>query len=107
MGENTAKECSNYCTAALISHTRKVMFKILQTRIQQYVKQELPDLQAGFRKGRETRNQISNILWIIKKKQENSRRTSTFASLTMTKPLTIWITTNCGKFFKRWEYQTT
>ena len=70
MGKNTAKERSNYCTAALISHTSKVMLKILQTRIQQYVKQELPDLQAGFRKGRETRDQISNILWIIKKARE-------------------------------------
>ena len=70
MDKNTAKECSNYCTAALISHTSKVMLKILQTRIQQYVKQELPDLQAGFRKGRETRDQISNILWIIKKARE-------------------------------------
>ena len=67
MGKNTAKECSNYCTAALISYASKVTLKILQTRIQQYVNWELPDLQAGFRKGRETRDQISNILWIIKK----------------------------------------
>ena len=82
----------------------KVMLKILQARLQQYVNRELPDVQAGFRKGRGTRDQISNILWIIKK--ESSRETSISALLTMSKPLTVWITTNCGKFFKRWEYQT-
>ena len=81
------------------------MLKILQVRLQQYVNLELPDIQAGFRKGRGTSDQISNIWWIIEKKQENSRKTS--ASLTMLKPLTVWITTNCGKFLKRWEYQTT
>ena len=73
------------------------MFKILQARIQQYVNHELPDVQAGFRKGRGTRDQIANICWIIKK-QENSRKTSTSALLTMPKPLTVWITINCGKF---------
>ena len=67
---------------------------------------ELPDVQAGFRKGRRTRDQIANIFWIIKKKQKNSRKTSTFALLIMPKPLTVWITINFGKFFKRWEYQT-
>ena len=102
--EGNAKECSNYRTTALISHT--VMLKILQARLQQYVNHELPDVQAGFRKGRGTRDQIANIRWIIKK-QESSRKTSLSASLTMPKPLTVWITTNCGKFFKRWEYQTT
>ena len=106
MGKNTANECSNYCTAALISHTSKVMLKILQTRIQQYVNREFLDLQAGCRKGRGTRDQIVNIRWIIEK-QENSRKTSTSASLTMLKLLTVWVTTNCGKFLKRWEYQTT
>ena len=106
MGKNTANECSNYCTAALISHTSKVMLKILQTRIQQYVNREFLDLQAGCRKGRGTRDQIVNIRWIIEK-QENSRKTSTSASLTMIKLLTVWVTTNCGKFLKRWEYQTT
>ena len=100
-----AKECSNYCTIALISHTSKVTLKILQGRLQQYLKRELPDVQAGFRKGRGTRDQIANICWIIYK-QENSRKTSTSASLTMLKSLTVWITTNCGKFLKRWEYQT-
>ena len=99
-----AKECSNYHTIALISHASKVMLKILQARLQQYVNYELPDVQAGFRKGRGTRDQIANIHWIIKK-QESTRITSTSALLTTRKPLTVWITTNCGKFFKRWEYQ--
>ena len=66
---------------------------------------ELPDVQAGFRKGRGTRDQIANMRWIIEK--ESSRKTSTSALLITPKPLTVWITTNCGKFFKRWEYQTT
>ena len=102
-----AKECSNYCTIALISHVSKVMLKILQARLQQYMNHELPDAQAGFRKVRGTRDQIANICWIIKKKQENSRKTSTSASLTTPKPLTVWITINWGKFFKKWKYQTT
>ena len=91
---------------ALISHTSKVMLKILQARIQQYMNHELPDVQAGFRKGRGTRNQIANIRWIIKK-QESSRKTFISALLTIPKPLTMWITINCGKFWKRWQYQTT
>ena len=68
--KGNAKEWSNYCTIALISHTSKVMFKILQARLQQYVNHELPDFQAGFRKGRGTRDQIANILWIIEKARE-------------------------------------
>ena len=68
--KGNAKECSNYLTIALISHASKVMFKILQARLQQYIKQELPDIQAGFRKGRRTRDQIANIHWIIKKVRE-------------------------------------
>jgi len=80
------------------------MLKILQARLQQYVNQEFPDVQAGFRKGRGTRDQHSLD---HRKKQESSRKTSTFASLTTLKPLNMWITTNCGKFFKRWDYQTT
>ena len=79
------------------------MLKILQDRLQQYVNRELPDVQAGFRKGRGTRDQIANIHWIIKKAREFQKK-STSALLTMPKPLTVWITTNCGKFFKRWEY---
>ena len=67
---------------------------------------ELPDVQAGFRKGREIRDQIANIRWIIKKARE-FQNTSISALLTMPKPLTVQITTNCGKFFKKWEYQTT
>ena len=68
--KGNAKECSNYCTIALISHTSKVMLKSLQVRLQQYVNCELPDVQAGFRKGRGTRDQIANIRWIIKKARE-------------------------------------
>ena len=91
------KECSNYRTIALISHATKVMLKIPQARLQQYMNQELPDVQAGFRKGRGTRDQIANICWIIKM-QESSRKTSIAALLTMSKPSTVWITINCGKF---------
>ena len=82
---------------ALISHASKVMLKILQARLQQYKNGELPDVQAGFRKGRGTRDQIANICWIIKK-EESPRKTSISALLTMPKPLTVWITINCGKF---------
>ena len=105
--KGNAKECSNYHTLALTSHASKIMLKILQARLQQYVKRELPDVQAGFRKGRGTRDQIANICWIIEKAREFQKNTSTSALLSMPKSLTVWITTNCGKFFKRWEYQTT
>ena len=81
------------------------MLKILQARLQQYVNCELPDVQADFRKGRGTRDQIANICWIIKNARE-FQKTSVSALLTMPKPLTVWITTNCGKFLKRWKYQT-
>ena len=102
----SAKECSNYSTVALILHASKVTLKILQARFQQYVNYELPDVQGVFEKGTGARDQIANIHWIIKL-QESSRKTSTFALWTTPKPLTIRITTNCGKFLKRWEYQTT
>ena len=105
--KGNAKECLNYCTIALISHSSKAVFKILQARLQQYVKQELPDVQAGFRKGRGTRDQIANICWIIEKAGEFQKKTSIAVLLTMPKPLTVWITINCGKFLKIWEYQTT
>ena len=82
------------------------MLKILQDRLQQYVNHELPDVQVGFRKGRGTRDQIANIRWIIKN-QGSSRKTSIYVLLTMPKPLTVWITINCGKVLKRWEYQIT
>ena len=91
------------CTIALISDASNVMLKIIQARLQQYVNCELPDVQAGFRKDRGTKVQISNTGSL--KKQENSRKT--FTLFTIPKPLTVWTTTNCGKFFKRWEYQTT
>ena len=81
------------------------MLKILQVRFQHYVNRELPDVQAEFRKGRGTRDQIANIHWIMEKARE-IQKTSTSASLTTLKSLTAWITTNCGKFFKRREYQT-
>ena len=104
--KGNAKECSNYHAIALISHASKVMLKILQARLQQYVNCELPDVQAGFRKCRGTRHQIAIIAGSLKK-QESSRKTSISALLTMPKPLIVWITRNCGKFSKRWEYQTT
>ena len=88
------------------SHASKVMLKILQARLQQYTSQEIPDVQAGFRKGRGTRDQIANSSWVIEK-QENFRKTYTSASLTILKPLTVWITANCWKFLKRWDYQIT
>ena len=71
--KGNAKECSNYCTVALISHASKVMLKILQARLQQYMNRELPDVQASFKKGRGTRNQIADICWIIKKAREFQR----------------------------------
>ena len=104
--KGNAKECSNYCTFVLISYSSKVMLKILQARLQQYLSCEIPDVQAGFRKDRRTRNQIANIRWIIKKAREFQKNIYT-SLLTMSKPLTVWVTTNCGKFWKRWEYQTT
>ena len=82
------------------------MLKILQARLQQYVNCELPDVQAGFRKGRGTRDQIANLCWIIKKAREFQKNIY-FCFIDYAKPLTAWITINCGKFFKRWEYQTT
>ena len=93
-----AKECLNYCTIALISHTSKVMLQILQARLQQYMKRELPDVQAGFRKGRGIRNQIANIHCIIEKAREFQKNIYFCILLTMPKPLTLWITINCGKF---------
>ena len=153
--KDNAKECSNYRTSALISHASKVKLKTLQARLQQYVNKELPDVQARFRKGRETRDQIANICRIIDKavaaaaakslqscltlcdsidgspsgfpvhgilqartlewgaiafseiQLGNSKKPSTSASLTQLKLLTVWITRNCGKFLRTWEYQTT
>ena len=95
--KGNAKECSNCCTVALISHASKVMLRILQARLQPYVNRKLPDVQAGFRKGRGTRDQIANIHWIMKKARV-PENTSISALLTMPKPLTVWITINCGKY---------
>ena len=96
--ERQCKECSNYRTIALISHASKGMLKILQASLQQYVNRELPDVQAGFRKGRGTKDQIANIHWIIKKARQFSRKTYISAFLTMPKPLTVWTTINCRTF---------
>ena len=104
--KGNAKKCSDYHTIALISHASKVMLKILQARLQQYVNRELPDVQAGFRKGKGTRDQIATSVGSLKK-QESSREISTSALLSTPKPLTVWITTNCRKFLNRWDYQTT
>ena len=104
--KGNAKECSNYCTIALISHASKVMLKILQARLQQYVNRELHVFQLVLEKAEEPEIKLPTSAgsW---KKQESSRKTSISALLTMPKPLTVWITINCGKFWKRWEYQTT
>ena len=101
-----AKECSHYHTITLISQASKVMLKILQARLQQYVNHEIPDVQAGFRKGKEPDIKLPTSAG-SSKKQERSRKTSISALLTIPKPLTVWITINCGKFWKIWEYQST
>ena len=88
---------SNYHTVAFISHASKVMLKILQARLQQYVNRELPDVQSGFRKGRGTRDQIANICWIIEKARELQKNIY-FCFIDYAKALTVWITINCGKF---------
>ena len=106
--EGQCQECSNYCTIALISHASKVMLKILQARLQQYVNRELPDVQAGFRKGRGPMIKLPTSVGSLKKQESSKKKKkSTSALLTMPKPLTVWITKNCGKFWKRWVYQTT
>ena len=103
--KDNAKECSNYGTIALISHASKVMLKILQARLQQYMNHELPDVQAGFRKRRGTRDQIANSCWIMEKGRAFQKSIS-FCFIDYAKAF-VWITINCGKFWKRWEYQTT
>ena len=92
--KGSVKECSNYHKIALIAQAIKVMLKMLQSRLQQYMNWELPDVRAGFRKGRGTRDQISNIPWIIKKKPNQNYRKTSSAWLTTSKPLTVWIITN-------------
>ena len=95
--KGNAKECSNYCTIVLISHASKLMLKILQVRLQQYMNFELPDVQAGFRKGRGTRDQIANIRWIMEKAREFQKNIY-FCFIDYARPLTVWITISCGKF---------
>ena len=104
--KGNAKECSNYRTIALVSHASKVMLKILQARLQQYVNRELLMFKLVLEKAEEPEIKLPTSAgsW---KKQESFRKTSITASLTMPKPLSVWTTINCGTFFKRWEYQTT
>ena len=104
--KGNAKESSSYCTTAFISHANKVMLKILQARLQQYMNHELPCVQAGFRKGRGIRDQIANICWIIEKAREFQKHIY-FCFIDYAKALTVRIMTNHGKFFKRWKYQIT
>ena len=95
--KGNAKECSNYCTIALISHASKVMLKSLHARLQQYMNHELPDVQAGFRTGRGTKDQIANICWIVEKAREFQKNIY-FCFIDYAKSLTVWITINCEKF---------
>ena len=101
--KGNGKVCSNYCTIALISHACEEILKILQAKLQQHMNCELLDVQAGFRKGRGTRDQIANTHSINKIPEKHVF----LLNLVKLKSLTAWITTNCGKFSKRWEYQTT
>ena len=95
--KDNVKECSNYHTIALISHTSKVMLKILQASLQQFMNREVPDVQGDLEKAEEPEIKLSTSIGSLKK-QESTRKISTFALLTMLKPLTVWITINCGKF---------
>ena len=104
--KSNAKECSNYHTIALISHASKVMLKLLQARLQQYMNCELQMFKLVLEKAEEPEIKLPTSAGSLIK-QESSRKTSISALLTMPKPLTVWITTNCGKFLKRCEYQTT
>ena len=104
--KDSTKECSNYCTIALISHASKVILKILQARLQQHVNHELSDVQAEFIKDRRTKDQIANIRWIIKKAREFQKNIY-FCFIDYSKAFYLWLTTHCGKFFKRWKYHTT
>ena len=104
--KGNAKKRSNYCTIALISHVSKVKFKILQARLQQYVNHEHPYVQAGFRKGRGTRDQIANIHWIIKRAREFQKNIY-FCFTDYAKAFDCVNTTNSGKFLESWEYWTT
>ena len=98
-----AKEWSNYCKIMFLSHASKVILTNHLARPEQYMNQDFPDVLSGFRKGRRTRDQIFSICWIIKKAR-TFQKNIYFFLLTIPKPLTAWITTNSGKFFKIWEY---
>ena len=104
--KGNAKECSNYHTIALISHASEVMLKILQARLQQYMNVNFQMFKLDLEKAEEPEIKLPTSAgsW---KKQESSRITSISALLTMQKPLTVWVTINCGKLCKRWEYETT
>ena len=103
--KGNAKECSNYQKIALISHSSKVIPKILLDRFQQYLNYEIQEVRAGFSKGGRTRDQIANIRWIIEKAREFQKNIY-FCFIDYTKAF-VWITANCGKFLRKWEYQTT
>ena len=100
--KGNAKECSDCCIIALISHACKAVLKILQARLQQYMNHELRDVQAGFRKGRRARDQLANIRWIIEKARQFQK--NTYLCFNNYTQAFVWITTNCGKFLKRWEF---
>ena len=104
--KGNAKECSNYRTIALISHANKVMLKVLQARLQQYMNCELLDVQAGFWKGRGTRDQIANICWVIEKAREFQKNIY-FCFIDYAKAFDCVDHNKLWKFFKKWEYQTT
>ena len=104
--KGNAKECANYCSIVLISRASKVMLKILQASLQQYVNCELSDVNLDLEKAEEPEIKLPTSVF-SQKKQESPRKTSISPLLNMPKPLTVWITTNCRKFLKRWEYQTT
>ena len=102
--KGSTKECANHWTIALIFHATKVMLKILTARLHHCANQELPDVQAGFRRGRGTRDQIDNIHWIIQKTGEFQK--NIYLCFIEYPKAFVWIITNCGKLLKRWEYQT-
>ena len=104
--KSNAKECSNYCTIALISHASKVILKNLQVRLQQYMNHEFQMFKLDLEKAEEPEVKLPTSIK-SSKRQENTRKTSTSALLTMPKHLTVWITITCGTFFKRWKYQIT
>ena len=105
--KGNAKECSNYRTIELISHASKVMLKILQARLQQYVNRELLMSKLVLKKAEEPKIKLPTSAGSSKKQETSRKKTSISVLLTMPKLLTVWITINCGKFWKRWEFQTT